>query len=274
MMALCIRPFSYRQAEHSCRLRRTSRCRKLSTRQGDSIVIDLAGQRVLFIGGSSGIGFATAKLAAELGAVVTIASRSADKVAAAAGRMGLSVEARALDLTSDADVQAFFSTADVYDHVVVTGSQVSMAAVRDLPLDSAFAAMDSKFWGFYRIARAARIAPGGSLSVVSGFLASRPAAGRALMGAINAALEALVRGLALELKPVRVNAVSPAVVETEMWGGMSADARGAMFERVSAAYPAGRAGQPVEIARQLLLLAATGYATGTIVMLDGGASIS
>lgn len=237
-------------------------------------MIDLSGQRLLVIGGSSGIGFATAGLAAELGASVTIASRSADKVAAAAASIGSQVEGRTLDLTDDAAVVAFFAEAEAFDHVIVTGSQVSMAAVRDLAPADAYAAMDSKFWGFYRVARAAKIKPGGSLSVVSGFLARRPAAGRALMGAINAALEALVRGLALELKPVRVNAVSPAVVATEMWSGMSDEARGAMFERVSGLYPAGRPGEPVEIARQLLLLAATGYATGTIVMLDGGASIA
>lgn len=237
-------------------------------------MISFIGQRVLVIGGSSGIGYATAQLAAQLGAGVTIASRSPNKVAAAVAKIGATVEGRALDLTDEAAVEAFFATGPDFDHVVVTGSQVSMAAVRDLPLDSAYAAMNSKFWGFYRVARAARITPGGSLSIVSGFLASRPAAGRALMGAINAALEALVRGLALELKPVRVNAVSPAVVATEMWAGLPDDARQAMFERVASSYPAGRSGEPQDIARQLLLLAATGYATGTIVMLDGGASIA
>jgi NAD(P)-dependent dehydrogenase (short-subunit alcohol dehydrogenase family) len=146
--------------------------------------------------------------------------------------------------------------------------------VRELPIETARAAFDSKFWGFYRVARAASIAPNGSLSVVSGFLASRPAAGRALMGAINAALENLVKGLALELKPVRVNAVSPGVTDTPMWGGLSDDARRAMFERVASTYPAGCVGRPEDIARQLLLLAATPYATGTVVVLDGGASIA
>jgi NAD(P)-dependent dehydrogenase (short-subunit alcohol dehydrogenase family) len=141
-------------------------------------------------------------------------------------------------------------------------------------MDVAAAAFDSKFWGFYRVARAARVRPGGSISVVAGFLATRPAPGRALMGAINAALESLVQGLALELKPVRVNAVSPAVVDSEMWAGMAPEAREAMFAKAGAAYPAGRVGQPDEIARQLLLLAATGYATGTVVTLDGGASIA
>lgn len=237
-------------------------------------MIDLSGQRVLVIGGSSGIGLATAQLASELGAAVTIASRSADKVSAAARMIGPSASGQTLDLTNDTAVEAFFASAAAFDHVIVTGSQVSIAAVRDLPLETAYTAVNSKFWGFYRVARAAKISPGGSLSVVSGFLASRPAAGRALMGAINAGLEALVRGLALELKPIRVNAVSPAVVRTEMWEEMTPEARAAMYARMSAAYPAGRVGEPQDIARQLLLLAATGYATGTIVMLDGGASIA
>lgn len=148
-----------------------------------------------------------------------------------------------------------------------------MAAVRDLPMQTARDAVDSKFWGFYRVARHANIRAGGSLSVVSGFLAKRPTASRALMGAINGGLESLVQGLALELKPVRVNAVSPALVRSEMWSSMDPEAREAMYQSTAANYPAGVIGQPEDIARQLLLLAATPYATGTIVTLDGGASI-
>lgn len=94
------------------------------------------------------------------------------------------------------------------------------------------------------------------------------------MGAINAALESLVQGLALELKPVRVNAVSPAMVNTEMWASMGDQAREATFAKMRAHYPAGVIGEPIDVARQLLLLAGTKYATGTIVTLDGGASIA
>lgn len=111
------------------------------------------------------------------------------------------------------------------------------------------------------------------MCVVSGYLASRPVAGRSLMVAINAALEALTRGLALELAPVRVNAVSPALVETEMWSGLDADARRTLFDNTAQSYPAGVIGRPEDIAAQILLLAATPYATGTVVMLDGGASL-
>ncbi len=236
-------------------------------------MIDLSGQTILVIGGSSGIGFATAKLAAKLGATVTIASRSAEKVAAATAAIP-GATGRIVDVTDDASVEALFADGTAWNHVIVTGSQVGMAAVRELPMEAARAAVESKFWGFYRVARFATIRAGGSLSVVAGFLATRPAATRALMGAINGGLESLVQGLALELKPVRVNAVSPALVQTQMWDGIEPKARAAMFETTAGRYPAGVIGQPDDIARQLLLLAATPYATGTIVTLDGGASIA
>ncbi|MFD0666908.1 SDR family oxidoreductase [Ramlibacter sp. MAHUQ-53] len=236
-------------------------------------MIDLSGQRVLCVGGSSGIGRATAQLALQLGADVTLASRSPAKLAAAREALGGGARTAVLDVTDDAAVEAFFAEGTPWDHVVVTGSDVRIAPVRELPLAQALASFDSKFWGFYRVARSARLRPGGSLGVVAGFLATRPAPGRALMGAINGALESLVRGLALELKPVRVNAVSPAMVRTEMWAGLPEAARAEAFARAAAAYPAGCVGEPADIARQLLLLAATPYATGVVVTLDGGASI-
>lgn len=237
-------------------------------------MIDFTGQKILVVGGSSGIGRATAKLAAGMGGEVVIASRSAQKVEAAVKAIGGSTAGRVLDATDETAVTAFFADGTEWDHVIVSGSEVTMAPVRELDPAAAHAAFDSKFWGFYRVARAARIRPGGSLSVVAGFLATRPAAGWALMGAINAALEQLVKGLALELKPVRVNAVSPAVVATEMWAGMSEADRQAMYETLAAQYPAGRVGEPDEVARMLLLLAATGYATGVVVTLDGGGTLA
>jgi NAD(P)-dependent dehydrogenase (short-subunit alcohol dehydrogenase family) len=235
-------------------------------------MFDFSDQQVLFIGGSSGIGYSTAAIAASLGATVTIASRTEDKVKRAAQAIGPRVTGRIIDVTTDASVDRFFADGRVWDHVVVTGSETTILPVRTSPMDVAQASFNSKFWGFYRVARAAQIRPRGSLGVIAGFLATRPSGQRALMGAINAALESLVQGLALELKPVRVNAVSPAMVDTEMWGAK--EEREAMVAKVGATYPAGRIGSPDDIARQLLLLAATEYATGTIVTLDGGASIA
>lgn len=236
-------------------------------------MLDFKAQQILIIGGTSGMGFATAQLALELGAEVTIASRSQSKVDSARTKLGARAAGKTLDVTKEADVEKFFSHGIAYDHVIVTGSDVTIGPVRSLPIETAKASFDSKFWGFYRVAKYANIKPGGSLGVIAGYLATRPVAGRALMGAINGALESLVQGLALELKPVRVNALSPAMVDTEMWESLGEQARAAAIAKVRDTYPAGVIGEPIDIARQLLLLAGTKYATGTIVTLDGGASI-
>lgn len=231
-------------------------------------------QRVLVVGGSSGIGEATARAFAEGGATVTIASRDAAKLAASKDRIGYDVSTGVMDITDDASVRAFLDSAGEFDHVVVSAAQTATGPVRGLELDDAYAAMDSKFWGAYRIARAVRIRQGGSLTFVSGFLSVRPSKNSVLQGAINAALESLARGLALELAPVRVNTVSPGLIATPLWSKIDAEARDRMYEGAAARLPAGRVGQPEDVANAVLYLASTPYATGSTVLVDGGGAIA
>lgn len=234
----------------------------------------LASQRILVVGGSSGIGLATAAKAVEAGAVVTIASRSQAKLDAAGAELGTRAQAVVLDTADEAAVERFFGDAEPWNHVVISAAQTPMGPVRGLGLAEAKAAMDSKFWGAYRVARAARIRDEGSLTFVSGFLSVRPSASSVLQGAINAALEALARGLALELAPVRVNAVSPGLIETPLWSGMADDKRQAMFAAAAQRLPARRIGQPEDIANAVLFLASTPFATGSTVRVDGGGAIA
>ena len=231
-------------------------------------------QRVLVVGGSSGIGEATARAFAEAGANVTIASRDAARLAASKDRIGYGVSTGVMDITDDASVRAFLDSAGEFDHVVVSAAQTATGPVRGLELDDAYAAMDSKFWGAYRIARAVRIRQGGSLTFVSGFLSVRPSKNSVLQGAINAALESLARGLALELAPVRVNTVSPGLIATPLWSKIDAEARDRMYESAAARLPAGRVGQPEDVANAVLYLASTPYATGSTVLVDGGGAIA
>jgi len=232
----------------------------------------LSNQRVLVVGGSSGIGFAVAQSAVLAGAEVTIASRSAEKLAAASRSLG-TVKSAIIDTADEIGIEAFFQENDPWDHIVISAAQTPSGPVRKLSLDDAKKAMESKFWGAYRVARAARFSERGSLTFISGFLSERPSASSVLQGAINAALESLGRGLALELSPVRVNSVSPGLVDTPLWSKMEDESRKSMFERVAASLPAKTIGQPGDIANAVLFLMTTPFATGSNVRVDGGGVI-
>lgn len=232
------------------------------------MAINLDGQRVLVVGAGGGIGRATAEAFKAAGAHVVATGRDTAKLA------GVGHEAAALDFLDNGAVEAFFAAAEPFDHVVTAAAATKSGPVGGLALDAARASMESKFWGAYQVARAAKINDGGSLTFVSGFLSSRPSPTSVLQGAINAALEALARGLALEKAPVRVNSVSPGLIDTPLWSGMAADAREGMFERTAAKLPARRVGQPDDIAEAILFVATNRFATGSTVTVDGGGTIA
>jgi NAD(P)-dependent dehydrogenase (short-subunit alcohol dehydrogenase family) len=232
----------------------------------------LAGKKVVVIGGSSGIGLATAELAKGQGADVVIASRSAAKLDPVAER--LKVTAIPADVTSDQSVAELFRRIGPVDHVVLTAAQLRTGPFKTVPMDDVRATMEGKFWGAWRVAREAEIRPGGSLTLVTGFLSVRPRPNSAIVSAANGALESLARALALELAPVRVNAVSPGVIDTPIRAAMPEAARKEMLAKTAAALPVGRVGAAEDIAWQILSFMANGFATGSIVYVDGGALVN
>jgi NAD(P)-dependent dehydrogenase (short-subunit alcohol dehydrogenase family) len=232
----------------------------------------LAGKKVVVVGGSSGIGLATAELAKSEGADVVIASRNADRLKAVADKLGAT--AIPTDVTSDQSVIDLFRKCGPVDHVVVTAAQLRSGPFKSVSMEDVRATMESKFWGAWRVARAAEIRPGGSLTLVSGFLSIRPRPAAAIVGAANGALESLARSLALELAPVRVNCVSPGIIDTPIRASMPEAARRDMLAKAAAALPVGRVGVGEDIARQILTFMTIGFATGSIVYLDGGALIA
>lgn len=234
--------------------------------------MSLAGKKVVVIGGSSGIGLATAELAMKEGADVVIASRSAAKLDPVAERLRMT--AVSADVTSDQSVAELFRRTGPVDHVVLTAAQLRTGPFKTVAMEDVRATMEAKFWGAWRVAREAEIRPGGSLTLVTGFLSVRPRPNSAIISAANGALESLARALALELAPVRVNAVSPGVVDTPIRAAMPEAARVEMLARTAAALPVGRVGAAEDIAQQILSFMANGFATGSIVYLDGGALVN
>jgi NAD(P)-dependent dehydrogenase (short-subunit alcohol dehydrogenase family) len=234
--------------------------------------MSLAGKKVVVVGGSSGIGLATAELAKREGAVVTIASRNAARLDQIAAK--LNAIAIATDVTNDESVENLFRRAGPVDHVVITAAQLRTGPFKTVPMDDVRATMESKFWGAWRVARAAEFRPGGSLTLVTGYLSVRPRPNSAIVGAVNGALESLTKGLALELAPVRVNAVSPGIIDTPIRAAMPEEARRDMLAKTAAALPVGRVGLGEDVAQQILAFMNIGFATGSIVYLDGGALVT
>ncbi|WP_345857511.1 SDR family oxidoreductase [Shewanella algae] len=217
-------------------------------------------QIYVVIGGTSGIG---AELAGQLraeGAQVHVASR----------RTGL-------DISDEQSVYHFFESVGAFDHLIITaGSFAPAGMVVDVELAQAKAAFDTKFWGAINAAKqAARyIKHGGSITLTSGMLARKVVAATYVKTAINAALEAVTRVLAKELAPIRVNAVSPGLTDTQAHHGMSDEARNTMYQRAEAALPVKRIGQTADIAMAYLLLLQNPYMTGVVIDVDGGALLN
>ena len=236
-------------------------------------MLSLENKKILVVGGSSGIGFAAAKLAAQAGAKVTIASRDSGRLNAALTKLGVGADARVLDATNQAAVDAFFKADPSWDHVVCSAGAGGRGLLPDLAMDKAFAAMDAKFWAYFRIARAVSLPPDGSLTFVSGQLSQIPSRGATLVSAVNAAIEGMTRGLALDLAPTRVNTICPGVVDTPLWDQLPPDAKKALYERQEQTLLTRRIGQPEDIAEAILSAMTNRFMTGTTMMVEGGAGL-
>ena len=240
--------------------------------------MSLAERSVIVVGGRSGIGWAVAQAAVAAGARVMIASSNANRVAEAAADLGHGARGVTVDVTDPASVDVAFADVEVVDHLVFTAGDwggLRRAPLADLDLAAARSLFGVRFWGALTVVKAlrGRLTPGGSVTLTDGMIAHRPTPGAAVSSAMAGAVEHLVRGLAVELAPIRVNGVCPGLIRTGVWDSIAPDAREEQFRRMTQRQPLPRIGEPDEVAQAYLYLMRAGYTTGQVLKVDGGSSV-
>ena len=236
------------------------------------------GQRVLIIGGSYGMGLATAVLAVERGAEVAIAARGAERLAAAVEQLeassGRKVPSRTLMIEDRQAVRRFMKENAPFDHLVMPGSTVKPLLYDQLDETEVEAAFASKLWGPFWAAFDSRasIRRGGSIVFFTGVAATRPVKGYIMGGMINGALNAATRSLALEFAElgVRVNTIAPGLTDTPLMDILHAHDKEQLLGRMAARLPVKRIGQAEDMAKAAVYLMANPFVTAQVLGVDGG----
>lgn len=232
---------------------------------------------VVIIGGSSGIGLATARAALAEGASIVVTGRSQARLDEAARQLegagsAARVRTAALDSTDEAGTQGLFESLPRVDHVFVSAATVG--ANGGLGADSALArpALDTRFWGSHFAAKygSRRMPPSGSITFCSGVSTHRPRPNAAIGAASGGAVEAFARALAVDLAPIRVNTVVPGFIDTPLVAGLFGGNRETLLAQAAKMTPVGRIGRPEDVADAVLFLMKNSFVTGIQLVVDGG----
>jgi NAD(P)-dependent dehydrogenase (short-subunit alcohol dehydrogenase family) len=233
----------------------------------------LAGRRVVIVGGTSGMGRGAARAACDAGAEVIVVGRRPPSERVNAG----SVRHESVDMTDPASVQALLERIGELDHLLVsaTPSTGSTGKFLEQDLERARAFMDGKFFGSWVCARhaAPRLRAGGSITFVTGGAAVRPKAGITIVSAAFRALETLAQGLAIELGPIRVNAIRPGYTDSEMWAFLDETARDELRRKVAALMPVRRMGTVEDVGHAAVFLMTNPQVTGAVLEITGGETL-
>jgi NAD(P)-dependent dehydrogenase (short-subunit alcohol dehydrogenase family) len=234
---------------------------------------DLREKRVVVLGGSSGIGLAVAELAASQGAKIVIASSNSERVQKAVEKLEGNARGHTLNLSDESAVENFFGKLGAFDHLVFTaGDTLHLHDLATTDLKQARQAFELRYWAALAAVKygSKNIRKGGSIVLTTGIAGQRPHKGWVVAASVCGTIEALTRALALELAPIRVNAVSPGVVRTNLWQNLTAAEREHLFESVGNSLPVGRVGEPHDIAKAYLFLMQEEFSTGQTLVVDGG----
>jgi NAD(P)-dependent dehydrogenase (short-subunit alcohol dehydrogenase family) len=232
----------------------------------------LKGKVVVVLGGSTGMGFATAKAAAAEGAQVVITGRSQEKLSAAIAELPAGSRSAVLDVTDESGTRSLFEQLGHVDHLFITAGTVTFGVGLAADTEKLRPGMDTRFWGALYAAKygAAQMKTGGSITFMSGVSAWRPRPGGGVGSASCGAIEAFGRSMAVELAPIRVNTLAPGFIDTPLIDELIGERKQAFIEMQAARLPVKRIGTPEDIADAVMFLMKNGFVTGITLTVDGG----
>ncbi|MBE4948164.1 SDR family oxidoreductase [Chryseobacterium culicis] len=234
----------------------------------------LENKKVIILGGSSGLGLATAQAAAADGAEVIIVSSNQQRIDRALATLPENSRGFAVSLDKEENIKTFFSTIGKFDHLVYTaGENISMSMVDDTDIENGKDFFTIRFWGAFAAIKYGRshINEGGSINLMSGNFGQRPAAGYSLGATICGAMDAFTKAMAVELAPVRVNNIAAGIIDTNLWGNLSREDKENFFSHLENTLLLQRVGQPMDVADAFVFLMKQEYMTGQSLVIDGGA---
>jgi len=230
--------------------------------------MDVKGKKAVIFGGTSGIGLAAAKRLVALGAQVIAISRNPDK----AGDVPAGITLKKCDVLDRDAVQSLLKECAPYDILVsaATGGARAIGPLLEMDMDGYKASFD-KLWGYVNVVRfgAGHLSDDGTIVLVSGAPARKARPGQVAIASVGGAVEALVRSIAAELAPKRVNIVSPGVIDTPMVP-FQGDERAAFYAKNTAGNIIPRAGTADEVAQGIMFMIQNDFVTGTTIDVDGG----
>jgi NAD(P)-dependent dehydrogenase (short-subunit alcohol dehydrogenase family) len=238
-------------------------------------IMTLSGSRVLLVGGTSGLGLATAKAVLDRGGIPLVASRNPTSVERALLTLP-GAEGFVVDPSVESSITALVDSVGTIDHLVYTaGEPLELVDLADLTSGRLSQFLQTRLLGAVATVRAFApfIREGGSITLVTGTAGDRPGAGWALGAIICGAINSLVRELAIELAPIRVNAVMPGITRSPLWSGLTGEDEEAMYKSL-ATLPLGRAGEVDDVALAFVYAMEQRYATGTLLTVDGGSLLA
>lgn len=233
----------------------------------------LTGKKVVLLGGSAGIGLATAKAAAAEGAHVVIVSGNQQRIDQALKELPAGSEGFAADLSKEASFKTVFEKVGQFDHLVYTaGENLRLYPVAETNIDDAKGFFTIRLWGAYTAVKygTPHINKGGSINLMGGTAGARPGAGWSVASTICGAMEGMVRAFAVELAPVRVNSVVAGMIKTGLWDGIPQADREAMFTNVGNNLLVKRVGEAEDVALAFVYLMKQAFGTGQNIVVDGG----